>query len=98
MTRPNITRSTWIVEYDNDTGPDDDSFWQWWNVTDGTTSYRASTEDEANSLCQTLNSQADLLEALEGLTSFVETYHNTTDASGYIDAARTALLKAGYTF
>lgn len=25
----------WTIEYDNDTGPNDEGFWEWWTVTDG---------------------------------------------------------------
>lgn len=37
---------------------------------------------------------AELLEALKGLTEFVEQYANTTDVSGYLEAANSAIAKA----
>ena len=37
---------------------------------------------------------SDLLEALKGLTEFVERYAYSVDVSGYLDAARAAIAKA----
>lgn len=45
----------WKIEYENDTGSDDGAFWEWWNVTDGTTTFRANCESDAANLVQTLN-------------------------------------------
>lgn len=47
----------WTIESDNDTGPGDEGFWEWWNVSDGTKSFRADTEAEAKWLCDQLNAQ-----------------------------------------
>lgn len=45
----------WTIEYDNDTGPDDDYFEQWWTVTDGTRRFRCYEEEDATWLAATLN-------------------------------------------
>jgi hypothetical protein len=50
----------WIVEYDNDTGPYDESFRQWWTVTDGETSFECNSEKKANWLCDLLNSPSTI--------------------------------------
>lgn len=34
----------WKIEYDNDTGSNDEGFWEWWSVTNGEHSYIAKTE------------------------------------------------------
>lgn len=38
----------WRIEYDNDTGPSDEGFWEWWTVTDGTRSFKCDTEVTPN--------------------------------------------------
>lgn len=45
----------WSIEYENDVGPSDDYFIQWWNVTNGTMSFRCGTESEAEWLVDVLN-------------------------------------------
>ena len=45
----------WQIEYDNDVGPMDEGFWEWWNVTDGSRSFRADDEQDATWLCEFLN-------------------------------------------
>ena len=45
----------WKIEYDNDTGPGDEGFWQWWDVTDGNRSFRCNCKDDAEWLCNLLN-------------------------------------------
>lgn len=45
----------WQIKYDNDTGWNDESFCEWWDVYQGDVSYRANTEEEAKFLCDTLN-------------------------------------------
>jgi len=45
----------WKVEYDNDSGARDEGFYEWWTVTDGTTSYDASSEEAAKKLAAHLN-------------------------------------------
>ena len=45
----------WKVEYYNDTGPHDEFFMEWWEITDGTITYSASSEEEAQMLCDQLN-------------------------------------------
>uniref|UniRef100_A0A6M3LMS5 Uncharacterized protein n=1 Tax=viral metagenome TaxID=1070528 RepID=A0A6M3LMS5_9ZZZZ len=45
----------WMIEYDNDTGPGDESFSEWWDVTNGSRSFRADSFDDAMWLCEILN-------------------------------------------
>ena len=44
----------WTKEYDNDTGPYDDYFKEWWNVTDGNRMYRCNNSDDADFLIAAL--------------------------------------------
>ena len=44
----------WTKEYDNDTGPCDDYFQEWWNVTDGNHIYRCKNSDDADFLIAAL--------------------------------------------
>ena len=44
----------WTKEYDNDTGPCDDYFEEWWNVTDGNHIYRCKNSDDADFLIAAL--------------------------------------------
>lgn len=45
----------WKIEYDNDTGPSDEGFWEWWTVTDGDKSFKCDDEADAKWLCDLLN-------------------------------------------
>jgi hypothetical protein len=44
----------WRIEYDNDTGPSDEGFEQWWTVTNDERSFRCQTEADANWLLSIL--------------------------------------------
>ena len=44
----------WTKEYNNDTGPCDDYFEEWWNVTDGSHTYRCNNSEDADFLIKTL--------------------------------------------
>lgn len=46
---------SWRVDYDNDTGPDDDYFHEWWVVTNGNTEFICDDKKNANELCDLLN-------------------------------------------
>lgn len=46
----------WVVERENDTGPDDGGYCEWWDISDGETEYRTyDGEDDAQWLCDLLN-------------------------------------------
>lgn len=49
----------WVVEYDNDTGPDDEGFSEWWEVSNGAMSFKAYTKYSAEWLCKTLNKKGE---------------------------------------
>lgn len=46
---------TWRIEYDNDTGPNDEYLLEWWEVTNGKMWFRCYNDDAAQWLCATLN-------------------------------------------
>jgi len=46
----------WVVEYDNDTGTSDDCFCESWLITDGNTLFKCNNKEDANWLCNILNS------------------------------------------
>lgn len=48
----------WTIQYDNDTGPDDDSFWEWWTVSDGVKNFKCDNEQDAKWLLALLESKA----------------------------------------
>lgn len=53
--------SRWTIEYDNDTGPGDGAFVEWWDVTDGQVSFRATNEAEGEDLRRKLEAFDALL-------------------------------------
>ena len=53
-----ISFSPWRIEYNNDVGPSDEGFWQWWEVTDGHKTFKSSSEEDAQWLCALLNNSA----------------------------------------
>lgn len=49
----------WKIEYDNDTGPDDGGFWEWWSVTNGVKAFKCESEEDAQILLVLLQSQGE---------------------------------------
>lgn len=47
--------SGWKIEYDNDTGPNDEGFWEWWTVSNHEYSFKCSSEEEAEFLKRQLS-------------------------------------------
>lgn len=45
----------WSIDYDNDTGPNDDYFHEWWVVTNGSRSFKCNSQEDADWLCNLLN-------------------------------------------
>lgn len=45
----------WKIEYENDTGLNDDNYSQWYNITNGIKTYISYNEKNAEWLCKTLN-------------------------------------------
>ncbi len=37
----------WSIEYDNDVGPGDESFWEWWTLQDANGNVIAKFDDES---------------------------------------------------
>jgi hypothetical protein len=54
--------ATWTITYDNDVGPDDDGFWEWWNVTDGARSFKCDSKADAEFLLAALAQPAPTAE------------------------------------
>lgn len=48
--------NAWTVEYNNDVGPDDEGFWEWWTVSNGSMVFKCDSEADAEWLCVCLNS------------------------------------------
>jgi hypothetical protein len=46
---------SWIIEYCNDTGPRDEYFHQWWEITDGEIVLRCDKERDAKYIQTILN-------------------------------------------
>lgn len=49
----------WKVEWANDTGPNDESYWEWWIITDGEKAFKAESDQEAYWLRDLLNKPKD---------------------------------------
>ena len=49
--------SKWNVWNENDIGFNDESFWEWWEVTDGTVTFKSDDEESATWLCDLLNKE-----------------------------------------
>ena len=45
----------WEIEYDNDTGTNDDGYRRWWTVTNGIRYFGCNGKDDAIWLCDLLN-------------------------------------------
>jgi len=57
----------WRIEYNNDVGPNDEGYWDWWEVTDGAVTFKTDREDDAKRLRDMLNAY--------GLSSSANTEH-----------------------
>ena len=47
----------WKAEYNNDTGYTDESFWEWWEVTNGEKIFKTDEKSHAEWLCSLLNGE-----------------------------------------
>lgn len=45
----------WTIEHDNDTGPNDESYHEWWMISNGDKSFKCTDEADAKWLCAALN-------------------------------------------
>lgn len=54
------------LEFDNDVGPDDGGYWEWWTLIDSEGSHIAKIDDEldAAEICKVLNRQYELVSML----------------------------------
>ena len=50
-----MSMDVWTIEHENEVGPDDEWYRDWWKVTDGVTTFEARTEGDAQWLRDTLN-------------------------------------------
>jgi hypothetical protein len=50
-----MAEEKWKIEYDNDTGPGDEGFWEWWTVTDGERHFQCDDQSDAEWLKGQLN-------------------------------------------
>jgi hypothetical protein len=50
-----ISGSMWTIERGNDVGPNDEGFREWCNVTDGNRTFEAKDKEDADWLCDLLN-------------------------------------------
>jgi hypothetical protein len=51
----------WKIEWHNDVGPDDEGYWEWWEVSDGVKTFRCDSEDDAKWLLSILNTIYQIL-------------------------------------
>ncbi len=49
----------WKIEYDNDVGPNDEGFWEWWTVSNGERTFKTDSEEDAQWLSDLLK-KADI--------------------------------------
>lgn len=74
----------WRVEYGNDTGANDEYFYEWWTVTNGERSVKCDTESEGYELCDLLNLSAKYdLTKLEELVKAAE--ETSARGNGFLD-------------
>ena len=51
----------WKIEYDNDTGPYDEYFYEWWDVSNDKYSFKAESEEEAKWLLDVLINHKEIV-------------------------------------
>lgn len=62
--------SEWIIEYDNDTGPNDEGFSEWWTVSKGDISYRTNSEFDAQMLLAILSAAIPEAQKVESVAHY----------------------------
>ena len=84
-----MTAEEVIVEYNNDTGPNDEGFWEWWSVLRGQRVIaKCDTEAEANTIAALLRFQAamtpEMWNALDDASANIpaDFRHKLTDLVG----------------
>lgn len=51
--------AVWTVTYNNDTGPNDEGYFEWWDISDGNVTFQANDQHSAQWLCDQLNLQKE---------------------------------------
>lgn len=78
----------WKIEYDNDTGPLDEGYYEWWIVTNEKMSYKCNSKNEATWLCALLNANESSEELKPcpfcGRRNNVELYTEDEGDPGYV--------------
>ena len=72
-------RAMWTIKYSNDVGPNDEGFWEWWEISDGERMFQANTEAEAHWLCNRLNQETW---AHDSRTSMLQEFHDIEQTLG----------------
>lgn len=57
----------WNITWDNDTGPNDDCYAEWFTVSNGIVEYECDTQEDAEELVKTLTEHSLLLQQRDGL-------------------------------
>jgi len=47
----------WIITYENDTGYNDESFWEWWEISIQDACFKTENKEHAEWLCSLLNGE-----------------------------------------
>lgn len=71
-----VKRAEWTITYENDTGPDDDGFWEWWTVSNGTTSFECDSKADAEWLRNILTLCVDYELVMESTSLLLETLNS----------------------
>lgn len=71
----------WKLDFDNDTGANDDSYWEWYNLInpDGENVAKIPDQREANKIAAILNNHDALVSALENIYSIANTRCDWTE-------------------
>lgn len=57
----------WKITWDNDTGPNDDCYAEWFTVSNGIVEYECDTQEDAEELVKTLTEHSQLLQQRDEL-------------------------------
>lgn len=64
----------WKITWDNDTGPNDDCYAEWFTVSNGIVEYECDTQEDAEELVKTLTEHSQLLQQRDELMEIVKEF------------------------
>ena len=87
-------RERWKYEYDNDTGPNDEGFWEWYDIIADEGSYRHVAKVNKEADAKLIAAAPELIQVLKDIMDVIATDQLVPESVSYMRQARAAIKKA----